>query len=247
MKILEYTIGILFYTLCFCCFVPFNPKLTNENKFKKDAEMYFPNSTFIEVKKEGKGQKNYSFENDEFKFEISDKVEDSTDSGIPPFVKDKEISSSYFTNLIQYKEEEIQQLCNKYNVDYYNGIFYGDGSYVIAKENELEEKLDNAIKTTFVIDNYNGIEFNFYVQNKNDIPIVFDLLNDIENSLSPYYPKKSVELFKFQKRLIIYNNLNNSSNDKRNKLLYDVVEFPNDWSKNYYTMEIEILNGKIKN
>lgn len=248
MKAIEYILAILFYVLCFCCFTPFNPKLEKQKDFIKYSQDYFPNSNFVKVKEtkeKREKSRDYTFNNNSFSFVIVDQVRDSYSSDMPPFVQEKNITTNYFTCLLEYKEEEIKQLCEYYDVDYYCGFFYGDGSYVYEKQKELDTKIDNTTKTSLVLDIFEGIDFNFYVQNKEDISKIFDLLYDIDTLLNPYYPKSNIELFDFRERIMIRNNLNTSLTNQRERLLFNSRIFPNSWKNSYSEMEMETIETYV--
>ena len=258
MRIITFLYQSIISIFCFCCFAPFSPKLKSEKTFTKNSELYFPNSSFVNIKNKGGNFNTYSFNNNDFSFTIIDKIKDSPLEGVPNYIKEREISTDYFAKLINSKREEIQQLCNKYNVSYFDGVFYSD--FIISnEENEttfkekqdkltkieeeiylLEEKIKNSQKSVLVIDNSNGIQFKFYIKNKEDIPYVFDLLTSLENLLKPYYPKvENNHYFIYEKDLIIYENMNHN-------LYNDETKFPNNWKHSYEEIK-EIVLEKYEN
>lgn len=177
--------------LCAC-----SAHLDSEFTVKKHVKNFYPNVKFVRVESEDEDNKKYIFTNGEFEFMVSNVI---ARKDIVNRVTDKEFYSSlYVCELFAYMNDDVEQLCQKYDFDFYNIR----GEYLsIEKQLELE-------KTTFVLDEYTSFSWTFYIQNGDDIERIEPFLTELDEMFSKYYPKQPSEKFDKDRRLRIFTNDN---------------------------------------
>ncbi len=161
-----------------------NEELQNKNIVLSEIERIMPDAKLVQIESD-EDENLYTFRNGSFDFTYRDYIYKDSMFGVLVNGSD----CDYLEALVHFKEDEIAELAEKYNISIIDKVTSFESNMsseelaLLIKENDISLRTNPYDRLEFFIDGYNDIKY------------VFGFIEEITTTLHDYLPKAESEVY----------------------------------------------------